>query len=203
MEDLNPTKREEEFLRGIKLAASGEDSSVPTPVWDYEKRLYDIWLAAKGEDPIYNLPVHTEHPDAFYNAIRDALVEGGGGGGGSPLGSVTIVNNTSQEIGVTGVEKGNDGAIYSRATHIESGESGEVFMIPAYGSTAESVEYVSDCLEINMNQNAVVDDITLTGSDTTIINKIGMVTNKRFVVAFEVYAPVGTILTFSNGTADE
>ncbi len=80
MEDLNPTKREEEFLRGIKLAASGEDSSVPTPVWDYEKRLYDIWLAAKGEDPIYNLPVRTEHPDAFYNAIRDALVEGGGGG---------------------------------------------------------------------------------------------------------------------------
>ena len=101
MEDLNPTKREEEFLRGIKLAASGEDSSVPTPAWDYEKRLYDIWLAAKGEDPIYNLPVRTEHPDAFYNAIRDALVEGGGGGGGggiTPTGTINITENGTVDV---------------------------------------------------------------------------------------------------------
>lgn len=186
-DELTVANRNESWLKGI---ADGDTDSLE-PMTHKE-----LWYKAiaDGEVPDFLHPV--THEELWLQKIAES-----GGGGGSPLGSVTIVNNTSQQIGVTGVEKGNDGVIYSRATHIESGESGEVFMIPAYGSTAESVGYVSDCLEINMNQNAVLDNITLTGSGAT-INKIGIVTNKRFVVAFEVYAPVGTTLTFSNGTAE-
>lgn len=114
MEDLNPTKREEEFLRGIKLAAAGEESSVPTPVWDYEKRLYDIWLAAKGEDPIYNLPIRTPHPDAFYAGILDALASGGGGVVPSFDGAVTVtIRNIPAEMVViiNGMKINEDGSV--------------------------------------------------------------------------------------------
>lgn len=109
MEEMKPTKREEEFLRGIARAAAGEESSVPTPVWDYEKRLYDIWLAAKGEDPIYNLPVRTPHPDAFYAGILDALASGGGGSDWELLGEgefdVSTTSTSEENVGTITLSK--------------------------------------------------------------------------------------------------
>lgn len=126
--------------------------------------------------------------------MLDELAEGGGGGGTSPLGSVTFINNSDIHIGVAGVVRGDDGVIQSRSVEIESGESGEVFLVPAYGSTIESVKYVSDYVSIQMNQVIDTDKFNLTGSNAT-IKKIGKDGYTKGV--FHVYAPVETVLTFT------
>jgi hypothetical protein len=80
------------------------------------------------------------------SVLSTLLDENSSGGDSSPLGSVIIFNTTDKNISIAGVVKTDDGVIQSRSVTVESKERGEVFMIPANGSTRESVAYVSDCL---------------------------------------------------------
>ncbi len=128
------------------------------------------------------------------SVLKTLLDENSSGDDSSPLGSVIIFNTTSKDISIAGVVKTDDGVIQSKSVTVESGEKGEVFMIPANGSTKESVAYVSDCLQIQMNQVASITNTTLTG-ENSIITKIGNANTSK--VVYDVYAPVGTVLTFS------
>ena len=132
------------------------------------------------------------------SVLNTLLDENSSGGDGSPLGSIIIFNTTDKNISVAGVVKTDDGVIQSRSVTVESRERGEVFMIPANGSTRESVAYVSDCLQIQMNQVATIENTALVG-ENAIITKIGNSGSSK--VVYDVYAPVGTVLTFSVTTS--
>lgn len=208
------TSREEQFLTGIMRAAQGGDEvELPTPVWDYEKRLYDIWLAAKGEDPIYNLPVRTQHPDAFYNAIRDALAEGGGGeqiyeliGEGEYQVSTTSTSETA--IGDLNLTKNVDdvtGYLYIRIRDKAGKRAGYFYGMDAWvhnmvveSGSIGAIMYIPKCLyayDANMKLRGVSNSspYTPSGGQGVFAKTILRTTNAVKIVAKYSSTVTGTI----------
>ncbi|MBP5582035.1 MAG: leucine-rich repeat domain-containing protein, partial [Ruminococcus sp.] len=93
MGEINPSTRQEIFLKGVADAMSGETASTITPSSREEMFLQNIIDAASGDEASYDLTPATRE-EYFLDKIADAA-SGGGGGGDIKVESLSVVTNAT------------------------------------------------------------------------------------------------------------